>query len=161
MNEIWKNILDRITLNKILIAIIIFLGIIIFGTTLAVATRPSKIPIVKAESQTVPESKFSSYKNLGKIRAVTASEKNKKGTTVVINPILSYTKDDKEFFEELSRKNSMIKSVFVNYFSSKTERELKSKGDAKIKTELLGEINEILILNKVQDIYFEDLIFLN
>ena len=103
-----------------------------------------------------------SYKNLGRIRAVTATEKNKKsGTTVVLTPLISYTKDDKEFFEELSRKNAMIKSVFVNYFSARTISQLKSKTDQQIKTELLAELNEILVLNKIQDIYFEDLIFLD
>lgn len=161
MKEIWNEILNRITLNKILIAIIIFLGVIIMGTTLAVATRPKDFTVVKAQAQTPAESKTASYKNIGRIRTVTASKKNKNGTTVVLTPLLSYTKGDEEFFEELSRKNAMIKSVFINYFSSQTAEELKRKDDAQIKKELSAQINELLVLNKIQDIYFEDLIFLD
>ena len=55
----------------------------------------------------------------------------------------------------------MIKSVFVNYFSARTASLLKSKSETQIKTELLSELNGILVLNKIQDIYFEDLIFLD
>lgn len=161
MKEIWNEILNRITLNKILIAIIIFLGVIIMGTTLAVATRPKDFTVVKAQAQTPAESKTASYKNIGRIRTVTASKKNENGTTVVLTPLLSYTKGDEEFFEELSRKNAMIKSVFINYFSSQTAEELKRKDDAQIKKELSAQINELLVLNKIQDIYFEDLIFLD
>ena len=152
----------NITLNKILVAVVIFLFLMILGTTIAVKTKSPAVPVVKAQPQKPLKDNLYSYKNLGRIRAVTATEKNKKsGTTVVLTPLISYTKDDKEFFEELSRKNAMIKSVFVNYFSARTISQLKSKTDQQIKTELLAELNEILVLNKIQDIYFEDLIFLD
>ncbi len=162
MKNFCRALIENITLNKILVAVAIFLFLMILGTTIAVKTKSPAVPVVKAQPQKPLKDNLYSYKNLGRIRAVTATEKNKKsGTTVVLTPLISYTKDDKEFFEELSRKNAMIKSIFVNYFSLRTISQLKSKTDQQIKTELLAELNEILVLNKIQDIYFEDLIFLD
>ncbi len=162
MKNFCRALVENVTLNKILVAVAIFLFLMILGTTIAVKTKSPAAPVVKAQPQKPLKDNLYSYKNLGRIRAVTATEKNKKsGTTVVLTPLISYTKDDKEFFEELSRKNTMIKSVFVNYFSARTISQLKSKTDQQIKTELLAELNEILVLNKIQDIYFEDLIFLD
>ena len=162
MKNFCRALIENITLNKILVAVAIFLFLMILGTTIAVKTKSPAVPVVKAQPQKPLKDNLYSYKNLGRIRAVTATEKNKKsGTTVVLTPLISYTKDDKEFFEELSRKNAMIKSIFVNYFSLRTISQLKSKTDQQIKTELLAELNEILVLNKIQDIYFEYLIFLD
>lgn len=161
MNQILEELMTRITLNKILVTIIIFIGIIIAGTTLAVVTRPAPVTIVKAQTQVPQEEKLSSYKGLGKMRIVTeADKKTGKVSTVVTSAILSYTKDDQDFYEELSRKNPEIKSIFTTYFSSKTKTQLQEKGENRIKNELLSEINKNLVLNKVQDIYFEDFIFI-
>lgn len=162
MKNFLCTLVENITLNKILVAVAVFIFVMILGTTIAVKAKSPVVPVVKAEPQKPLKDNLYSYKNLGRIRAVTAPEKDKKsGTTVVLTPLISYTKDDKEFFEELSRKNAILKSIFVNYFSARTTSQLKSKTDQKLKTELLSELNEILVLNKIQDIYFEDLIFLD
>ena len=154
--------LENITLNKVLVAIAFFVFFIILGTTIIVKVRTPHFPIVKALPQTPAKEKFSSYKEIGQLRAVTLPQKNKaNGTTVVIKPILSYTKDDQDFFEELSRKNMAIKTIFTQYFSSETAESFKKKGEAKIKNELLERLNKTFVLNKVQDIYFEELIFLD
>ena len=162
MKNFLGALVGNITLNKILVAVAVFLFVMILGTTIAVKAKSPAVSAVKAQPQKPLKDIHFSYKNIGRLRAVTAPEKdNKSGTTVVLTPLISYTKDDKEFFEELSRKNSMIKSIFVNYFSARTVSGLKSKSEQQIKTELLSELNEILVLNKIQDIYFEDLIFLD
>ena len=162
MNEIFEEILNRITLNKVLITILIFLGLIICSTTLAVVTKGKSPSQVRAMPQSPLQEKSLSYKELGRMRATTLPEKNaKNGINLVINPLLSYTMDDQDFYEELARKNSKIKAIFINYFSTKTRSELKNKGEKGIKEDLLSEINEILVLNKIQDIYFSDLIFLD
>ena len=155
------ELVNRITLNKILTATAIFLAVMIAGTTIAVFSQNNKVPYVTAEPQAPLKPVNFSYKELGRMRAVTLSEKGKNGITVVINPLLAYTKDDADFYEELSRKNAQIKSIFINYFSGKTRAALKAKSDTEIKNELLSELNEILVLNKIQDIYFEDFIFLD
>lgn len=162
MNFFYKTFLERITLNKILLAVAVFMLAMILGTTAAVKTRKNAVPLVKAEPQQLLLKDSVSYKALGRLRTATLPEKGKKsGTTVVFSPLVSYEKDDKEFFEELSRKNSMIKSIFVKYFSGRTFSQLKSKTDQQIKNEILAELNEILVLNKIQDIYFDELIFLD
>lgn len=162
MNRIFEALMEKVTLNKILVTVAVFIALMIAGTTIAVLTKPKPVTVVRAQTQTPAEEKLASYKGLGKMRLVTAPEKNAKtGTTVVVNPLLSYTKDDEDFFEELSRKNLQIKSIFTQYFSSHTKSELQAKGEQRMKTELLDQLNGILVLNKIQDLYFEDLIFLN
>lgn len=158
----FENLMKKITAEKILIGIAGFLFFIIIGTTAAVYSKPKKpVTIVKAQTQNPVENKLSSYKELGKMRAVTAPEKNAdSGATVVISPLLSYTLDDEDFYEELARKNSQLKSIFINYYSGHTKSELKSKGEARVKAELLSQLNQILVLNKIQDIYFNDYVFL-
>ncbi len=161
MNPILEELMNRITLNKILATVAIFIGVMIFATTLAVVTKPKPVTVVRAQTQTPAEEKLSSYKELGKLRVVTAPDKNGKNpSTVVVNPLLSYTFQDQDFYEELSRKNPQIKSIIVNYFSSQTSTQLKVKGETKIKNELLEQLNQILVLNKIQDLFFDDLIFL-
>lgn len=161
MNKYLEDFINQITVNKILITVIIFLSIMIAGTTAAVFTRPKPVTIVRAQTQLPLEEKLSSYKGLGKMRIVTEPDrKSGKVSTVVVSAILSYTKDDQDFFEELSRKNPALKEIFSNYFSSKTKAELQSKGEKKIKTDLLSKLNQVLVLNKIQDIYFEDFIFI-
>lgn len=157
-----ETLMKKITLEKILIGIAAFIFIIIMGTTAAVFSRPAKqITIVKAQTQAPAEEKLASYKELGKMRAVTAPEKGaKNGTIVVISPLLAYTLDDNDFYEELARKNPQLKSIFINYFSSHTKSELKTKGEPAIKKELINQMNQILVLNKIQEIYLNDYIFL-
>ena len=161
----------NLSLNKILFSIIIFLALIFALSTIVVfATKraepgknlrnadPTPQSVVKNAPKT---SKLASYTGIERIRAVTESEeKFPNGVSVVITPWFSYTEGDTEFFEELSRKSSQIKSIIVLYFSRHTYSDLKKTGEKRIKAELLKEINEKLVLNKIKEIYFSEYIFL-
>ena len=65
-----------------------------------------------------------------------------------------------QFFEELSKKSAIIKSIIVQYFSLYTEEELQSLSETEIKTELTMQINQHLILGQIENIYFSEYIFL-
>lgn len=158
-----KPFLQYITLNVLLSASAIFIAFIIISTTIIVKSRPAPQILVVARGENKVDREIQAeYRKLGSLRAVTRSEqKSGKGVNVVIKPVLSYDSGDTEFFEELSRKNSSIKSIFVQYFSSRTKDELKSSGEEKIKAELKEQINSILTLNKIREIYFDDLNYLD
>jgi len=87
-----------------------------------------------------------------------ASQQEK--SILILTPWISYAKDDTVFFEEISRKSGLIKGVFLQFFTSYSQKEILSYGEEKIKEELISEINKILALGKIQDIYFTDFLFL-
>lgn len=105
--------------------------------------------------------KVSAYTALGEIRAVTkdAAESGKKGI-VCVRPWFSYPEGDSVMFEELSDKNRKIKLIFSEYFGQFTTKELYSRGEKKVKEDLLELINEELVLGKITGVYFDAYIFL-
>ena len=94
-------------LNKILVAVLLFLMLFVGITTVAVKKRPPQKTIVTAQGYSETDNTvYSAYKKIGKLRTVTASDqKNKRGVTIIIQPYFAYTAEDTEFYEELSRKN--------------------------------------------------------
>ena len=174
----------KLSLNKILIIIIITLFVLILGITaggfISKKAKPGKNLRTADPEPTVKEleslnkrsgDKLAAYTGIGRIRTVTASandtgiqsadKDSETGVTpIVITPWFSYEESNTELYEELSRKRILITGIITNYFSSRTEKELLSTSEEKIKAELLEEINEQLSLGKINAIYFSDYIFL-
>lgn len=149
-------------LNKILISLLVFIILFVGTTTVAVKNRPAPKTIVTAQGYSETDNTvYSAYKKIGKLRAVTASDqKDKRGTTIIIHPYFSYAAGDTEFYEELVRKNPEIKAIITNYFSSYTKNQLTAMGETTIKNDLLQKINQQLVLNKIQNIYFSEFTYL-
>lgn len=149
-------------LNKILIAILSFILVFVGITTIAVKNRPPQKTIVTAQGYSEAENTvYSAYRKIGKIRTSTAGDqKNKRGTIIIIQPYFSYPAEDTEFYEELARKNPEIKSIIINYFKAYTKNQLTAMGEITIKNDLLQKINEQLVLNKIQNIYFSEFTYL-
>ncbi len=154
----------EITLNKILLSIIVFLAVMIISTTAVVFSQKksrSKTVVTALPGNEADGTIYVSYRGLGMLRTTTAPDKkNKKGTTVVFSPFITYQSGDNDFFEELSRKNQEIKSVFTDYFSSHTKDELNRLGESAVKEQLKTKINSLLSLNKIHEVYFENLNYL-
>lgn len=160
-----------LSLEKILKIILVFTATVLaVSTVLVFATkraspgknlRKSDPNPEKIEKSAADKEKLSSFTGIERLRAVTSpSENHMNGVSLVVTPWFSYTADDSEFFEELSRKSSRIKSTISMYFSRHTYEELKNMGENQIKKELLSEINAQLSLNKVQGLYFSEYLFL-
>lgn len=159
---------EKVTLNQVLVVIAGFLAfMIILSTIIGLCQKKSRdakaynSSIVVAQGQDEEQTEYYSFKNMERIRIVPAGEEGQSvNATIIVTPYFSYQKDDTAFYEELSRKNQIIKSTIVNYFSSKKITELKSLGENQVKKQLLSEINENLVLNKIQEIYFSEYVFL-
>lgn len=106
-------------------------------------------------------SRDNAFDLIGILRITVSSSENNERHVMVLAPWLEYDKNDAALYEELDRKLVGIKAIFNNYFSSRTKDELLAKSEEEIKTELLQQINDILVLGKVSRIYFKDYIFLN
>jgi flagellar basal body-associated protein FliL len=94
------------------------------------------------------------YNKIGKIRT-----SSKDGIPIVVSVYFTFDKNDYEFYEEISVKNESIKSEIATFFYDFTYEELKKIGESKLKDILLQKINEKLVLNKIQELYFENLVF--
>ena len=108
-----------------------------------------------------------SYFNLGSLRVLTKSENDSlqetqnMGTVLLVTPWISYPSDDTIFFEEISRKKTVIAGIIQDYFSDYSKLELLTQTEVKIEENLIKEINNHLSLGKIQQIYFTDYIFLD
>lgn len=160
----------KITLNHILLGIIGLLVIILaVGTTVGLMNRHNQKPEVlisqgKAINLAAPvDTEVSTYYDLGTIRIVTQPDStiaDDSGAAMVITPWIAYPEGDTVFFEELSRKTGVIKGVFTQFFTGHTQKEILSFGEEKIKNQLITEINGIISLGQITDIYFTDFLFL-
>lgn len=162
-------------LDKILSIIVIILLITIFAGTVFALLKNKKsfqkqkqlISQGKAVSLMAPknDNQFS-YFNLGSLRVLTKSENDSlqetqnMGTVLLVTPWISYPSDDTIFFEEISRKKTVIAGIIQDYFSDYSKMELLTQTEVKIEENLIKEINNHLSLGKIQQIYFTDYIFL-
>lgn len=158
-------------LNKVLVAIIIFLLIVIVTGTLIVKLLPPKAPASpreliaqgKAVNLAAPaDTSDIAYFELGTLRITTLNkdEDNMLGIGMVLSPWLAYPAGDSVFYEELMRKKGVLKAVFQHYFSDQTKGQILSQSEESISSTLLAQVNEKLSLGKVSDIYFTDYLFL-
>lgn len=180
------------TLNKILIAVAVFIVLFILGVTIGyfivnggilrnTYRREDPAPqrvITKSENT---EESVDAYTDIGQIRIFTRSASGNgqppdasdgAGATqelpaededvnvVVVTPWFSYPSENRTLFEELSQKSLHIKAVITDYFSSMTLDEIRSKGETRIKEELLDEINKSLVMGKIRAVYFSEYVFI-
>lgn len=163
-------------LDKILSIIVIILLITIFAGTVFALLKNKKsfqkqkqlISQGKAVSLMAPknDNQFS-YFNLGSLRVLTKPENDSlletqnMGTVLLVTPWISYPSDDTIFFEEISRKKTVIAGIIQDYFSNHSKQELLSQTEVTIEENLLLEINNHLSLGTINQIYFTDYIFLD
>ncbi len=159
---------EHVTLNKILLAIIAALLLVILaGTIVGLTTKKKQTPEVliaqgKAVSLMAPaDTEDLAYFELGTIRVSTAQADSQEGGSIlVLSPWLAYPAGDTVFYEELFRKSGSIKGIFQAYFSARTKNQLLTETEERISKIIMDEINADLALGKVSDIYFTDYIFL-
>lgn len=161
----------ELTFNKILILVILAIFVfIIFFTAFSFASGKANFgkQYRKSDPSTVEEIKdaggqptesLEAFKELGQIRSSTKPENNV-SALVIVSPWLSYTKNDEALHEELIQKKQVMLSIFSQYFSFHTQKELYSIGEAKVKEELLEKINSSLVLGKAKGLYFDSYLFL-
>ncbi len=158
--------------NKVLGVIIsVLVGVILIGTLVVLATGGKKTEKEKAEALVQKGKAVNlaepantdvvAYYNLDRIRVITKPEKEDDfGAPVVLHPWLAYPQEDTVFYEELARKQTVIKAIFTSYFTTHTRIELQTQTENVIEQNLLSQINSQLSLGQVSDIYFTDYLYL-
>ena len=153
----------------ILLLITILMGtfITIYKNKKSITKQKQLISQGKAISLMTPKNNNqNSYFNLGSLRVLTKPENDSlqetqnMGTVLLVTPWISYPSDDTIFFEEISRKKTVIAGIIQDYFSNHSKQELLSQTEVTIEENLLLEINNHLSLGTINQIYFTDFIFL-
>lgn len=158
-------------LNLILTAILIILtaGILLTGGihSLFNPAKQKDSPqnagtFLSNQSQFIPRQTptgTKAFTKIGQLRAATKPDKNGKTRVVIVTPYIEYD-DDQSFYEELDRNLKKMQDLTIGYFSSHSPEDLAKKGEAQINSELLEKLNSILVLQKIQRLYFTDYIIL-
>ena len=100
---------------------------------------------------------YSVFSDFGRLRTSTADNPQ---IPVVVLPFISYKTENSFLYEELCQKQRKIKTIILQFFTQKTQKELFSMGEEIVKSELLKLINEELTMGKIEALYFEEYIFL-
>lgn len=165
---------EKITLNMILVAVIIFLAIIILATSIFVFVKRCSLSggrkaVVSGNSSVAPSISIdTSTKNiatatlsLGQSRILLKNANDEKPVLLVVSTYFEYDAKDFDFLEELLQKKSELKKVVETYFSQFSKDELHKKSDVAIKDDLVQKINENLTLNKITNLYFSEYLFVD
>ena len=99
--------------------------------------------------------KHPAFSKIGQLRISTQKD-GAESSVVIITPVLEYVAEDESFYEELDKKTNTIRNSIKSYFASMTLKQINQKGENQIKQELLEIVNSILVLQKIEKIYFDD-----
>lgn len=100
---------------------------------------------------------YSVFSDFGRLRTFTADNPQ---IPVVVLPFISYKTENSFLYEELCQKQRKIRTIILQFFTQKTQKELFSMGEEIVKSELLKLINKELAMGKIEALYFEEYIFL-
>lgn len=154
----------KITFNKFLLCVAAGIVLGVIAATAVLVTKKNVTPgagLRKIETESLLEKNSASFDLIGVLRITVKIGGDQTRHVLVVNPWLEYDKSDEQLYEELDRKLVAIKSAIIQYFSSRTKDEIVAMTENQIKNEILLQINQNLVLGKVEKIYFKDFIFLN
>lgn len=146
-----------ININKLLSFIAIFIVVIVVFVTAAVFSKDNRI-IRYRKAENIPQEDAMQQDTLtvlGEMRL------RCKDCALVLSVWFSHDKDDTPFTEELEAKNRKIKAIIADFFSQYTQKELMTMKEINIKQTLLQLINEQLVLGKINNLYFNQYIFIS
>ena len=93
------------------------------------------------------------FTGIGRVRAATADAKP---ATVVVSVAFPFDRTDSAFSEELAAKTKNFRKIAADYFSGFSAVELRGTAEAVLKEELRGRFNGVLLLGKIEALYFND-----
>ena len=138
------------------------LGAVILIVTIVVITvsiiggSNKQVAVQTAESDiSVHREILDWYTSLGAIRTKTCDAEP---STVVVDVVLGYKKDDKATSTEITQRTIELKDYLRRFFSDKKADELKPSDEGTLKIELRNSINDsILSSSKIKDVRFMQL----
>lgn len=96
------------------------------------------------------------FTRIGQLRTSTKLDAQEHRTVIIVTPWFEYAADDASLYEELDTKQRSLRSAIAAYFTRFTDADLKKRGETLVKADLLALVNSMLVLGKVQAIYFNE-----
>jgi flagellar basal body-associated protein FliL len=127
------------------------------GRALSVGSSRMREADQRAIGSLLPETE-ALFSDMGILRARTA---DKNPIVIVISPVFPYGAQDLPFREELVSKNRSMRVAVLDWFSSRTLKEISSLGEDRVKVELIERINSLLVLGKIDRLWFSDYMVLD
>ena len=93
------------------------------------------------------------FADIGLLRARTADSAP---ITVVLSPFIPYPSDDVAFREELVSKTRSMRSLILDWFAARKIGEIDALGEKKVKQSLIDGINSLLVMGKIDTVFFEE-----
>ena len=113
---------------------------------------------IQSPKTEIPQAKQMFYNDFGRLRTFTKDEQN---IPLVITPIIAVAIDNKPLYEEICVKKGKLQSLIVRYFNDKTKEEILQIGDITIKAQLKRMIDENLSMGQIDELYFDEFLFLD
>lgn len=146
-------------INKFLSFILAFIIFFIIFISLLFLIIPQKK--VSEISATKDVNSLESFVGFSRMRSPLKESTDGKNAVAVFNVWVEYERGDTHFYEELASKRDRLRVKMIEYFSERTQEELEALGEEEMKKELTSLLNAELMLNKIQHLYFSELIYLN
>lgn len=147
-------------INKFLSFILAFIFFFIILISLLFLLSPQrKESKVTAEKENI--TRKDSFVGFSRMRAALKESADEQSAVAIFNVWVEYEKGDTHFYEELASKRDRLRLKMIRFFGERTQKELEAMGEEEIKKELTSILNGSLMLNKIQNLYFSELIYLN
>jgi len=140
----------------LVVAVIALAAVIAFGTIWAFAFGPANARRADPAAETiVAESggKRAVFGGIGQLRAATADDD---AVTVVVSPYFPYPAADAPFREELVSRTVEMRRLVLDWFRARRASDLADLGEDGVKAALLTEINRVLLLGRLEAVYFDE-----
>jgi flagellar basal body-associated protein FliL len=136
-------ILYRSLTAVFLVLALVYLGGTVYGLFFRKTEPPSALKDDTART----------FTGIGRLRLPTADSQP---ATVILSVTFPYSPEDRAFSEELASRVGEFRAVTAGYFKSLSVQDLREKAEESLKAELLDRYNGILMLGKIESLYFND-----
>lgn len=144
---------DRLTRSRLLRALlalaIVLAAAIVAGTVWGLATDSRGKALARANAPVEGSDIF----DLGQIRARSSDAK---AAVIAARISFPYPAAATRFREELDKKAPALRAAAVSFFSSKKAADLAPASEGAVKAGLLGSLNALLSLGKLEDLWLSD-----
>ena len=120
---------------------------------------------IQVQQRTETPSAF--YTEFGRLRSFTNDSQK---IPVIMTPVLKYKENNTPLYEEICLKKAKLQNCITSYFNDKKNyllfvievyvKQFNQIGEENAKKQILNKINENLSMGQIEEIYFDELIFL-
>jgi flagellar basal body-associated protein FliL len=145
--------------EKVLVAIIVFLVFIIAVTTALVFRDRQPEPTNGAVSN--GEAVEQSFTGIGRVAGGSEGRAGGDGATVIIRVVFPYDASDTVFTEEMAKSIGFFRETIRGYFAAMTAADPRLHDETTMKAELLERFNTRLRLGNIERLFFSEFLIID